>query len=135
MPKPSSAVSLDILMVSLLYFGNVHAVDVGIVSEFLFSCAVLVQNGLVRPPHGLHGEEAIHAFERDTLRFGNEEEDECDGADHHGREEEIDTASGGTHGIEHLLREAGDNEVPEPVGSRGRRLSKSSCVVVEDLGV
>lgn len=122
-------------MVSLLYFGDVHAVDIGIVSELLFSSTVFFQNGLVRPPHGLDGEETIHALERDTLRFGNEEEDEDDGADHHGREEEVDTASGRTHGIEHLLCEARDDEVPEPIRGRGRCLPESSGVVIEDFAV
>lgn len=40
-----------------------------------------------------HGEETIHALEWNALSFGNEEEDEEDGQNHHSCEEEIYAAA------------------------------------------
>lgn len=120
---------------NVLVLRNVDANHFGIVSEIFLAQAVLFEDDVVRLPHGLDFEEAVHALEGNALGLRQEEEDEDNGANHHGGEEEVDTAARRTHGVEHLLREAGDDEVPEPVGCCCSRLTQRASVVVEDLAV
>lgn len=131
----SNAASSDVLVVNVLVLRNVDAYDFGIVSELFLAQAVLVENDVVRSPDRLDLEETVHALEGNALGLRQEEEDEDDGADHHRCEEEVDTAARRTHGVEHLLREAGDDEVPEPVGCCCSCLAQRASVVVEDLAV
>lgn len=95
----------------MLLLSDIDTNGVGIVPELLLPQALFLENDAVGLPHGLGGEQAIHALERDTLRFGDKEEDEEDGEDHHGGEEKVHAAAGGAHVVEHLGREARDDEV------------------------
>ena len=122
-------------MSARLLLGDIQASAISVVPKLLFSSAVLVQNNLVSPPNWLRGEQAVHALERDALGLGDEEEDEEDGEDHHRGEEEVDAAARGAHGVEHGRREAGDEEVPEPVARCCGGLAETASVVVEDLAV
>jgi hypothetical protein len=90
-----NAASSNCLVVSIFSFGHCHfnANSVRVVSELLLSQALLFKDKLVRLPHRLDLEETVHALKRDALGFWQEEEDEDDGADHHGREEEVDAAA------------------------------------------
>ena len=115
--------------------GHVDAHGLRIVSELFVAQAVLFEDDVVCPPHRLNFEETVHALEGNALGLRQEEEDEDDGADHHGGEEEVDTAARRTHGVKHLLCEAGDDEVPEPVGCCCSCLAQRASVVVEDLAV
>lgn len=103
--------------------------------ELLFSGAVLVEDDLIGLPDRLGGEQAVHALERNALGFGDEEEDEEDGCDHHRGEEEVHATSGGAHGVEHGGGEAGDEEVPEPIARCCGSLAETASVVVEDFTV
>lgn len=86
----------------------------------------------MRAPRGLHLEQAVHALERDGLGLGDEEENEDGGEDHEGGEEHVDAEA---HRVEHLLGEAGDDEVPEPVVGGGEGLAEGAGVLVEHLRV
>lgn len=139
----------------MLLLSNINTNSIGIVPELLLPQALLLENDAVGLPHGLGREQAIHALERDTLRLGHEEEDEEDGEDHHGGEEEVHAAARGTHVVEHLGREARDDEVlgmalviysasrvsvrgmayPEPVACRCRGLTQGTGVVIEHFTV
>lgn len=66
------------------------------------------------------------------LSFWEEEPDEDDRADHERSEQEEETVA---HRSEGLWGESGDNEVPEPVGSGGSSLTKSTDVLTVHLGV
>ena len=131
----SNAASSRHLVVCVLLLRHVDAHGLRIVPELFVAHAIFVEDDVVCPPHRLDLEETIHALKGDTLGLRQKEEDEDDRADHHGREEEVDTAAGGAHGVEHLLGEARDDEIPEPVRRSCRGLAQGARVVVKDLTV
>lgn len=114
---------------------NTQTRPIGILAELVLSQQILVMDLIVCLPDRSDLKQTVHAFERDTLRLGDKEENEEDGQDHHRCKEEVDAASIAAHGQEHLRREAADDEVPEPIVGRRRRLTQRSHALVEDLRV
>jgi len=98
----------------------------GVVSELLLFSPDLCNDSLVRIPDRLNSEQTVHALERNGLCLWNEEEDKDDGNDHHACEEHVDAEAVLAHLEEHLRREAGDDEVPEPIVGGGGSLTEGT---------
>lgn len=89
----SKAVVVGLLEVLQLTFCNVKASTLGIVAELLLSHGVFGMDDLVGLADGSHGKEAVHALQRNSFGFGNEEVDKRNAENHHGGEEVVDTAT------------------------------------------
>lgn len=85
----------------------------------------------IGPPHGLDLEQKVHLLQRYAARLGDEEEGKEEGEEGQRPKEKVHAVA---HGGEHLLREAGDEEVEEPVaGGRGTACKGSEIGVKEFL--
>lgn len=131
-PLRNGACSLQCLELLLC---NAQSRPIGILAELVLSQQIFVMDLIVSPPDRPDLKQTVHAFERNTLRLGDQEEDEEDGQDHHRSEEEVDSTSVAAHGQEHLGRKAADDEVPEPIVGRRRRLTQRTHALIEDLRV
>jgi len=80
---------------------------------------------LVSLPHRLDLEQPVNLLQRDSLGLGDEKKGEEEGEERQRSEEEVDAVA---HRLEHLLREARDEEVEEPV-ARGRRAARQRAEV------
>lgn len=85
---------------------------------------------LVCPPDGLDLEQALHLLQWDTAGLGDEEEGVKEGEEGQRREEEVDAVA---PGLEHLLCEARDEEVEEPVAAGGCCLGEGAEVGIEEF--
>lgn len=74
---------------------------------------------LVGTPDGLDLEQALHLLQRHTAGLWDEEEGVEEGEEGKRRKEEVDAVA---PGLEHLLGEARDEEVEQPVAACGERL-------------
>lgn len=101
-------------------------------AELLFFGAELLLEHLVCSPDRLAFEQAIDLLEGNTTGLGNEEESEEERQEGEGSEEHVHSVS---HSLEHLLSEAGNEEVEEPVAGGGGGLGEGAEVGVEELGV
>ena len=101
-------------------------------TEFCLVLLQLLHDPTMRVPDRLRLEQPVHPFQWHTLRLGDEEENEDNGADHQASEEEVDAIR---HLSEHLRREPGDEEVPQPVAGRGHGLCQRTHVGIEHLRV
>ena len=116
-----------------LLLRNAQASAFSIVTELFLPRLIFIMDRGMGPGNRLDLEQAIHRLEWDTLGLWNQEVDEWDRQDHHGCEEVVDAAARLAHAVEHLRREAGDDEVPEPsirlaiVLSLCAKLMLSSC--------
>jgi hypothetical protein len=95
-----------------IHLGHVNTRSLNVVAELLFMLAQLRDHLAMGMPHGLDLKQLVHALERDTLGFRDEEVHEDDRENHQRRKKEVHAVS---HGCEHLRREARDEEIPEPV--------------------
>ena len=86
----------------------------------------------MRTPHLLDLKQLIHVLQRDALRLRNKEVHERYAQNHQAGEEKIHPV---THRVEHLRREARNDEVPEPVVCGGRGLPQGPRVLREHLRV
>lgn len=75
------------------------------------SLLILRQNNFIRFSRRRNFKETIHGFERDGFCLGDEKPDEENAENHHAGEEEEDSAPARAHAVEHLGREAGDDEI------------------------
>jgi hypothetical protein len=121
--------SLNLLSIGLL-FSQINTIN--IMTELLILEPQFLHNNLVSPPDRLGLKELIHSLKRNTLGLRNAEEDEEDRSDHKRGKEDIHSES---PGVEHLLGETGDDEVPEPVVGSGVGLAERAGVLVEHLRV
>lgn len=103
--------------------------DGGILSGILSS--QLLHEHVVGSPSRPRLKQAVRTLEGDRLGLGDAEEDEDKG---HGHERGKEEEDGVAPGEEHLLGEAGDDEVPEPVVGGGVCLAERARVLVEHLG-
>lgn len=87
---------------------------------------------VVGSPHRLDLKQPVNLLKRHTARLGDEEEGEEEGAEGQRGKEEVDSVA---HGLEHLLGEARDEKVEEPVAGRGGAAGQGAEVGVEELGV
>lgn len=86
----------------------------------------------VGPPDRLALEQAVNLLQWDTGGLGDKEEGEEEGEEGERSEEHVHSVS---HGGEHLLGEARDKEVEEPVACGGAGLGEGTEVGVKELGV
>lgn len=106
-----------------------------IMTELLISLPILLNDDLIGLTYRPDLEEAVHIFQRNRLGLRDQEPDENNAADHHGSKEEEHSSAGRTHVVEHLWREAADDEVPEPVVGGGGGLAEATGVHVEHFAV
>lgn len=106
----ATRVSLVLLVYSL-------ALDIG--PEPMLLVLQLCLERLVGTPDGLDLEQALHLLQWHTARLWNEEEGVKEGEEGERREEEVDAVA---PSLEHLLGEARDEEVEQPVAAGGERL-------------
>lgn len=85
---------------------------------------------LVCLPNGLLLEEAVDLLQRNTTGLRDEEEGEEEGKEGQGGEEEVYTIA---HSLEHLLGEARDEEVEQPVTGSGTGLGQGTEVGIEEF--
>ena len=101
--------------------------------EILIISMRLRHNSLMRPPcRQTRAKQPIHLLKRNALGLRHQEEDIDCRNNHHRREKEVHAV---VHAVEHLRREAGDDEVPEPIVCGGESLGKGADVLVEHFGV
>lgn len=100
-----------------------------VTESFLFFSQLLLEF-LVRPPDRLDLEELVDRLQWDTTGLGDEEEGEEPGKEGQRCEEEVHAV---VHRGEHLLGEARDKEVEEPVAGRGAGLRQRTDVGIEEF--
>lgn len=110
----------------------VNSLVLNLKAELLLLCAENLLELLIGTPDGLALEQAVDLLQRDTGGLGNKEEGEEEGEEGERGEEHVHSIS---HGGEHLLGEARDEEVEEPVACGGAGLGEGTEVGVEELGV
>lgn len=110
----------------------VNSLILNIEAELLLLGAENLLKLLVGPPDRLALEQAVDLLQRDTGGLGNKEEGEEEGKEGERGEEHIHSVS---HGGEHLLGEARDEEVEEPVACGGAGLGEGTEVGVKEFGV
>lgn len=84
---------------------------INIFPKLRISLLILGQNNFIRFSRRRDVKETIHGFEGDGFCLGDEKPDEENAENHHAGEEEEDSAAARAHAVEHLGREAGDDEV------------------------
>lgn len=89
---------------------------INIFPKLRISLLILGQNNFIRFSRRRNVKETIHGFERDGFCLGDEKPDEENAENHHAGEEEEDSAAARAHVVEHLGREAGDDEVLDGSG-------------------
>lgn len=104
------------------------ALDIG--AEPMLLLLQLRLERLVGSPDGLDLEQALHLLQRDTAGLGDEEEGVKEGEEGERRKEEVDAVA---PGLEHLLGEAGHEEVEQPVAAGGCCLCKRTEVGIEEF--
>lgn len=87
---------------------------------------------LVCPPNRLLLEETVDLLQRNTTGLRNEEEGEEEGKEGQRGEEEVDAVA---HSLEHLLSEARDEEVEQPVAGSCAGLSQRAEVGIEEFRI
>lgn len=107
-----------------------HSLRLDVGAELRLLLDQLGLEDLVCAPHGLDLEQALCLLQWDTARLGNEEEGIEEGEEGERGEEEVDAVA---HSGEHLLGEARDEEVEEPVAGGGEGLSEGAEVGVEEF--
>ena len=79
-------------------------------------------------PHRLMLKEQVHALKWDALCFWEEEVNEHDRQEHKRRKEEVHPV---VHLGKHLWCEAGDEEVPQPIGRCSEGLGQRTHIWIE----
>lgn len=125
--SPGAILDMFLFLLALLVC---EARPLDILTELLLVDVELRHELLVCLPHGLDLKETVHGFERHALGFRNEEEGEDEGTERQGGKEEVDTES---HGRKHLLREAGNQKVPQPVVRGGGSLGEGANIGIEQF--
>lgn len=95
----------------------------------------LFHHRAVRLASGPDFKETVHLVERHGLRLRDEEPHESEAAESHGAEEEIHAVARLAHAVDHVGRDAGDDECPEPVGHRSEELPDVAGALAEHFGV
>jgi len=110
----------------------VVSVFLDIIAELLLLFLELLFENLVCSPDGLALEQTVDLLQRDTASLGDEEEGEEERQERESGEEHVHAV---THSLEHLLSEARNKEVKEPVAGGSGSLSQGTEVGVEEFGV
>lgn len=109
-----------------------NSVVLNLKAEFLLLRAEDLLELRIGTPDRLALEQAVDLLQRDTGGLGDKEEGEEEGEEGEGCEEHVHSVS---HSSEHLLGEARDEEVEEPVTCGGAGLGEGTEVGVKELGV
>jgi hypothetical protein len=95
----------------------------------------LLHNSSIRIPRRSNFEKTIHLVQRHSFCLGNQEPDKSESAKRHAAEQEVHAETRLAHAVNHIRRDACDNECPEPVGHGREQLSDVARALAEHLGV